>query len=615
MSLTSLLRTRYRDTTIGRAARLLTPSDRRKVSVVVVIQIVLGGLDLLGVALIGVVGALAVSGVQSHKPGNRVSAVLNFIGLDGFDFQTQTALLGLTAGIILVGRTVLSVFFTRKALFFLGRRGAAISANLTSRVLAQSLLAVQQRTSQETLYALTSGVGSITLGLLGSVVTMASDVSLLVVLAIGLVVVDPTVAISSFLLFMLIAVILHRVMSGRAMRLGTKQSELSIQSNEKIVEVLSSYRESLVRNRRSYYAQQIGKIRFDLANVNAELAFMPNVSKYILETTVVLGALLLSAAQFLLQDAGHAVGTLAIFLAAGTRIAPAILRVQQGLLSIRSSAGSALPTLDLAESLANIKASEVKESEILETEHEGFAGSIDIRDATFTYPGKSEPSISHVSLRVNPGSFVAFVGPSGAGKTTIVDILLGILPPQSGSVQISDVDPMSAITKWPGAIAYVPQDVAIASGSFRENIALGFPIELASDEAVLTPLQVAHLDDFVLSTPHGLDTEVGERGAKVSGGQRQRLGIARALFTKPKLLVLDEATSALDAETESNVALAIASLRGNTTVVMIAHRLATVRNADLVVYLDQGQALAQGTFEEVRAAVPDFDRQAQLLGL
>ena len=615
MSLSSLLRTRYRDTTIGRAARLLTPSDRRKVSVVVVIQIILGGLDLLGVALIGVVGALAVSGVQSQKPGNRVSAVLNFIGLDGFDFQTQTALLGLTAGLILVGRTVLSVFFTRKALFFLGRRGAAISANLTSRVLAQSLLAVQQRTSQETLYALTSGVGSITLGLLGSVVTMASDVSLLVVLAIGLVVVDPTVAISSFLFFMLIAVILHRVMSGRAMRLGTKQSELSIQSNEKIVEVLSSYRESLVRNRRSYYAQQIGKIRFDLANVNAELAFMPNVSKYILETTVVLGALLLSAAQFLLQDAGHAVGTLAIFLAAGTRIAPAILRVQQGLLSIRSSAGSALPTLDLAESLANIKASEVKESEILETEHEGFAGSIDIRDATFTYPGKSEPAISNVSLRVNPGSFVAFVGPSGAGKTTIVDILLGILPPQSGSVQISDVDPMSAITKWPGAIAYVPQDVAIASGSFRENIALGFPIELASDEAVLTPLQVAHLDDFVLSTPHGLDTEVGERGAKVSGGQRQRLGIARALFTKPKLLVLDEATSALDAETESNVALAISSLRGNTTVVMIAHRLATVRNADLVVYLDQGQALAQGTFDEVRAAVPDFDRQAQLLGL
>ena len=615
MSLSSLLRTRYRDTTIGRAARLLTPSDRRKVSVVVVIQIILGGLDLLGVALIGVVGALAVSGVQSQKPGNRVSAVLNFIGLDGFDFQTQTALLGLTAGLILVGRTVLSVFFTRKALFFLGRRGAAISANLTSRVLAQSLLAVQQRTSQETLYALTSGVGSITLGLLGSVVTMASDVSLLVVLAIGLVVVDPTVAISSFLFFMLIAVILHRVMSGRAMRLGTRNSELSIQSNEKIVEVLSSYRESLVRNRRSYYAQQIGKIRFDLANVNAELAFMPNVSKYILETTVVLGALLLSAAQFLLQDAGHAVGTLAIFLAAGTRIAPAILRVQQGLLLIRASAGSALPTLDLAESLANIKASEVKESETLETEHEGFSGSIDIRDATFTYPGKSEPAISNVSLRVNPGSFVAFVGPSGAGKTTIVDILLGILPPQSGSVQISDVDPMSAITKWPGAIAYVPQDVAIASGSFRENIALGFPIELASDEAVLTPLQVAHLDDFVLSTPHGLDTEVGERGAKVSGGQRQRLGIARALFTKPKLLVLDEATSALDAETESNVSLAISSLRGNTTVVMIAHRLATVRNADLVVYLDQGQALAQGTFDEVRAAVPDFDRQAQLLGL
>ncbi|MSY27488.1 MAG: hypothetical protein F2671_05405, partial [Actinobacteria bacterium] len=319
---------KYRNTIIGRAARLLSKSDRRKVFIVILIQIFLGALDLLGVALIGIVGALAVSGVQSRVPGDRVSSVLDFVGLSSFDFQTQTALLGLAAGVILVGRTVLSVFFTRKALFFLGRRGAAISADLTSRVLSQSLLAVQARTSQETLYALTSGVGSITLGLLGTVVTMASDASLLVVMAIGLVVVDPTVALSSFIFFALIGFLLQRLLSGKAQRLGMEQSELSITSNEKIVEVLSSYRESLVRNRRAYYAKEIGELRYKLAHAQAEIAFMPNVSKYVLETSVVLGALLLSAAQFLLQDAGHAVGTLAIFLAAGTRIAPAILRVQ-----------------------------------------------------------------------------------------------------------------------------------------------------------------------------------------------------------------------------------------------------------------------------------------------
>ena len=220
-----------------------------------------------------------------------------------------------------------------------------------------------------------------------------------------------------------------------------------------------------------------------------------------------------------------------------------------------------------------------------------------------------------VSFTVTPGETLAFVGPSGAGKTTIIDILLGVLEPQMGEVLISGKSPAEASRIWPGAIAYVTQDIAIASGTIRENVALGYPREVATDDLVLNALRVAGLDTFVQSLKDGIDTVVGERGTKISGGQRQRLGIARAMFTKPALLVLDEATSALDGETELQVSDAIRTLRGSTTVILIAHRLSTVRDADKVVYMADGIIIASGTFDEVRSQVPDFDRQAVLMGL
>ena len=166
-----------------------------------------------------------------------------------------------------------------------------------------------------------------------------------------------------------------------------------------------------------------------------------------------------------------------------------------------------------------------------------------------------------------------------------------------------------------GNVAYVPQDVALSNGTFRENLTMGYPVNLAPDELCWDALRVAQLDSFVRDLPLGLDQPVGERGTNLSGGQRQRLGIARAMLTKPKLLVLDEATSALDGQTELDISNAINNLKGIVTVVMIAHRLSTVRNSDQVIYMDKGKIVAKGKFEEVRKTVPDFDRQAQLMGL
>lgn len=608
------LRIRWSLSTFGRSFKVLSRTDQRKIGVAATLQIWMGLLDLGGVVAIGLLGALSVTGLQSHSPGNRVSAALRVLHISNLAFQSQALLLGLGAVFLLVGRTVLSILFTRRILFFLSRRGAKISADLVSRLLAQPLIMVQARTTQETLYSVTRGVEMIALQVLATGVVLLADLSLLGIMAFGLFIVDPTTAIGTFLVFTLIGFFLYKFMTVRAGELGVSSSRLNIISNEKIVEVFASYRESVVRNRRDFYAREISDFRFKLADTSAEINFLPYVSKYVIETSVILGALLIGTAQFLLQDATHAVATLAIFLAAGTRIAPSVLRVQQGLLVIRGGLGQAKPTLDLIDSLGDTPMIE-NVDDTVDTEHLGFTSEINLEKVTFTYPGKTNKAISNVSLSIPAGASVAFVGPSGAGKTTIIDLLLGVLDPNSGLVSISGLHPLQAVAKWPGAVSYVPQDVVIASGTIRENVALGYPTAAATEELVMSALKVAHLDKFVADLSDGVDTQVGERGAKISGGQRQRLGIARAMFTKPHLLVLDEATSSLDGETEASISEAIHALRGSTTVVMIAHRLSTVRNADIVFYLSAGKILAYGTFDEVRTSVPDFDRQAKLMGL
>jgi ABC-type multidrug transport system fused ATPase/permease subunit len=599
---------------MSKSMRILSKSDRKKILAVVVLQVFLSALDLLGVLAIGLLGALSVSGLQSREPGLQLDSILRYLTISELSFQTQVAILAVSALLLLVGRTILSIIFTRRILFFFSRRGAKISANLISRLLSQPLLTVQARTTQETLYAVTNGVSLITLQILATGIVMVADLSLLVVMTLGIFLVDPFTAIGTFVLFSLIGYFLYRYMHLLAGFLGVKYSELSVVSNEKIVEVFGSYRESVVRNRRDYYAREIGKIRFALAEVEAEGSFMPYVSKYVIETSVVVGALLVGAAQFVLQDAAQAVATLAVFLAAGSRIAPAVLRLQQGFIQIRRSFGAAQPTFELIDSLGQTQIIENVDDDV-DIFHEGFFSEIQLQNVTLTYPSKQFPAISNISFSVQPGKLVAVVGLSGAGKTTIIDVLLGVLTPDEGTVLISGLPPLLAVAKWPGAIAYVPQDVAISSGTIRENVALGFPEKQATDELVTSALKVAQLDKFVSDLPQGLDTQVGERGAKISGGQRQRLGIARAMFTRPHLLVLDEATSSLDGETEASISDAIHELRGSTTVVLIAHRLSTVRDADIVVYLADGKIKTMGTFNEVRREVPDFDRQAKLMGL
>ena len=604
----------FENSILARSFKILPAKDRVKVFAIVLLQISLGFLDLLGIALAGVLGGLAISGVSSRQPGNRVQKILDILNLDHLTLQSQAIVLGIGISVVMVGKTLVSILFTRRTIFFLSRRGAILSSTLVSKLFAQPLQKVQERSLQQTMYSLTAGVNSITVGVLGTAVSLIADSSLLLVIAVGLIFVDIIVALSTFIIFAAIGFTLYRLLSLKARDLGIRQSELSISSAEKITEVLSSYRELVVKNRRSYYARIIGERQLELAHNTAEISFMPQIGKYVIEITVVIGSLLIGAIQFSMQDAAHSVAVLSVFLAASTRIAPAVLRIQQGALSIRGSLGSANPTLQLIEQLGNLDEPDVIEN-TFENVHIGFNAVVEIRNVSLRYPNSTKDALKNINLVIDEGKAIAIVGPSGAGKTTLVDVLLGVLEPNSGSVKISGETPLQAISKWPGAISYLPQDVIISNGTIRHNVTLGYPENQISDEVILNALKLAQLDDFVKTTSYGLETHVGDRGTKLSGGQRQRLGIARALLTSPKLLVLDEATSALDGETEMGITQAIHELHGKVTTITIAHRLSTIQNADVVYYIEDGKIIASGNFQDIRSKVPDFDRQAKLMGL
>lgn len=600
------------------ALNLLDPGDRRKLGLSAAIQMVTSILDTIGVLLIGLVGALAVTTVQSQPPPAPVQTLVNFFGLDGLTDQQLVLLLALAAAFVLLAKSGISAFLTRRVLIFLANRQALVSARLTRELLSQPLVFVERRTSQATAYALISGCGAATSQILGQLIIVVTEGALLVAVAVALIVASPWIALGSIAFFAGIGFLLQRLMGNWATRVGSLSAEADVASLNAVQEAIATYREISVTERRQTYVDRIATLRLEASGVAADAQIIGMVPKYLFEIALVVGGFLLAIALFATESSVSAVGTLALFLAASTRVMPSLLRLQGAALGLRGAAGAAGPTFALADEL-NSRGSRCSASTAVTAEEATgsvqLTPSIVVEGVTFCYPKADRPALNDVSLVVEPGMSLALVGPSGAGKSTLADVLLGVLDPQAGTVLVGGFPPASSRRKWPGSIGYVPQNVTLVAGDIRSNVTLGLRSDDVDDALVWSALEQAHLAEHLRAHRDGLDTRIGERGLKLSGGQRQRLGIARALYSQPRLLVLDEATSALDAETERAVSQTLQDLEGNVTTVVIAHRLSTVRHVDRVLYLEHGEVKGAGTFDEVTRTVPAFARQAALMGL
>lgn len=600
---------------------LLEPRDRRRFRQVVAAQMISSILDLLGVLLLGVVGVLAgyaASGQGLPGPAAEGAARL---GLEDWSVEGLAALAAAAATCLLLFKSVVTAVLMRRAVRILAAGQVAVVRRVTRQLLSMPFFAFQKGTSHEVTWTLGLGL-YLTLGaLLGSYAVVLSEMALLAVLVLAMAIVSPAMTLISILYFAVVAVVLHRILGRWSHRIEGDLAKTYVGGQRSIQESLQLLPELLVSNRRQLYEDRIADSLSANAIALADQAYVAQLPKLVYEAALVVGMVGLAGWQLANGDVTSVIGVLAVFLAAGTRLLPALIRLQNAVVAVRARSANTARVRDVLETLSTYPVTEAVPFDQdafrngITSGYEGFDPAVDLSGVWLRYPQGQECALQGVDLRVSPGEVVAVVGPTGAGKSSLAGVLLGIFDPTGGAATIGGVAARTAVGRWPGAIAYVPQHIALVHGTVRDNVALGLPADLVDDDRVWEALRAACLSDFLSDSREGLDTPIGEHGSHLSGGQRQRLGLARALYSNPRLLVLDEATSALDAHTETLVTEALLKLRGRITVVAIAHRDATMRIADQVVYLEAGAVRAAGTYDYMRENVEEFRDMVRTLDI
>jgi ATP-binding cassette subfamily C protein len=566
---------------------------------------------MIGLAALALLdgGALALLAAVTAPILTGKTLTLPLIG--DVDDTGLLIMLGLVCGLIVL-KAVLAVLLmwgaTRRFAgyeFEIGRRlfESYIHAPWTERL---------KRNSTELVRLTDSSVGVTISGFLLPGATLLGEFSTFVIILTVLAIAQPILAAVAFVYLMLIGVILFYWVTGRSRAAGRMNQQYSVRNVRLLAEMIAALKEVSLRNKLDEIAGVVQKNRRVTTRARANMQFFAQVPRYVLESAIIGGVVVVGITGSL--TGGGITGMLtavAIFGLAGFRLAPSLVRFQNVVSQVSSTQPAAEAVMKEIRAVEHASRHLADRPSLPVAEH---PKELRFEDVSFRYADDSPDAVRDLDLAIPMGSRVAFVGSSGAGKSTIVDLVLGLIEPTQGRVTIDGVDLRELTQSWRARVGYVPQDVALFDASVAQNVALSWTEEFDRD-LVTESLRQAQLLDIVEAREGGMDAPVGERGLSLSGGQRQRLGIARALYARPLVLVMDEATSALDTATEAAVGKAIAALHGKITLISVAHRLATIRDADTIYFMSEGRVSASGTFDELVAKVPEFAMQAALAGL
>lgn len=544
--------------------------------------------------------------VETHE---RIRAIYVMLGLHST--TTFLTLIGVLLLVLVVCKNIYLYWLTRLQAGFGAFEAARVSERLFSGYLAAPFQAHLNRNSAERITTVDYSVDSVFSQVLLYVIVFVTEASVILALILFMLFTEPKLTLALGIVLGCSATVLSLYLRRELVELGKTGIHLRVARLQCLQQALTSIKEVKVLGREQFFLETFRELRQKHAANQARASTVAQIPRQILESVVV-GGLLLVIVMILLDGRATAdmVAVLGLFAMAAFRIMPALNRMVNAYNTIKNSQAAVDEVwADLADQELSAPAASAEQKPI------NFTRELELRNVSFRYEGASNLVLEDISLRILPGESIGFVGPSGAGKSTLVDIVLGLLRPQHGQVSIDGIDITIDPRRWRHLVGYVPQSISLIDDSLRNNVAFGIEADRIEEGRVWHALKLARLDDFCRSLPNGLGTALGERGQRLSGGQRQRVGIARALYHDPQILVLDEATSALDSESERDITDAIDAMRGTKTVLIIAHRLSTVKRCDRLVLLRKGKIEDIGTFEELVGRRKDFRETVRLAEL
>ena len=592
---------------------LLTSSEKVFFSLRAGIRIALNGLDIIAVGLMGLLGAITASGLSGQ----------NFV-IFGRPLPEPTSgnvitLVAIVAGLFIL-KGGLGILFARWTAIFLAGVEIRNSAKVARYVFSGSLQRLRKYSRAEIEFLVGVSISATFSGVLGAMTTLLIEGMLFVSIFTVFLLVDWVSALVIGAYFAGLVYVLQSTTAKRYLRSGRRIQEGTIGAGSAILEMVDGFREIAVLSKQNFFLSRFLEAKKLGARTGVTLQILKSLPRYIAEGGLILGALGFVAWQLSRGTLAEGLLSLGIFLSGSFRIMGAILPLQQIWNELRisqkwvTSAQEVLLELKDTPELLDASIYAPTHLEGKRVGNKARAGlEVRLDDVSFRHLSASSQTIDRITLRAPAGSYSAIVGPSGAGKTTLVDLILGLYKPDSGTVVIDGVEPEALREDSPGLMSYVPQKPGIVTGSIADNVALGLAEHERDEEKIWAALEGAQLADHVRTLELAIHSDLGSHSDALSGGQIQRLGLARALYTKPNLIILDEATSALDAATEASISGAIQQLGSDTTVIVIAHRLSTIQHADIVHVMDQGRVVDSGTFKEVRGRVPMIEEYVRLM--